>query len=260
MRNNLKISLIQPNTIWHDTDANINLVDSLIATISDADLIVLPEMWNTGFSMTPKALATTMDGIVVQQMQIWASQKSVIVGGSVIIEANGRYYNRFLLVDSTGPIATYDKRHLFTLAGEREAYSAGNERITYAYDDWNINLNVCYDLRFPVWSRNTDRYDLLIYVANWPSPRHHAWRTLLQARAIENQCYIIGCNRVGTDPNGHTYLGGSAVIDYKGSHLLEMEDKQGVASIEINKSDLLAFRSRLDFLSDRDEFSIVIPD
>ena len=194
MTNNLKVSLIQPNTIWHDTECNIDLVDSLIAGIKDTDFIVLPEMWNTGFSMTPKPLATTMDGIVVRQMQIWASQKSAIVGGSVIIEENGRYYNRFLLVDSTGPIATYDKRHLFTLAGEQEAYSAGNERNTYSYGDWNINLNVCYDLRFPVWSRNTIGYDLLIYVANWPSPRHHAWRTLLQARAIENQSYVLGCN------------------------------------------------------------------
>ena len=260
MTNNLRISLIQPNTIWHDTDANINLVDSLIATISDTDLIVLPEMWNTGFSMTPKPLATTMDGIVVQQMQIWAAQKSAIVGGSVIIEENERYCNRFLLVDSTGPIAIYDKKHLFTLAGEQEAYSAGNERITHAYGDWNISLNVCYDLRFPVWSRNTSGYDVLIYVANWPSPRHHAWRTLLQARAIENQCYVIGCNRVGTDPNGHAYLGGSAVIDYKGNHLIEMGKEEGMGSAEINKSDLLAFRSKLDFLSDRDEFSIVSPD
>lgn len=219
-------------------------------------------MRNTGFSMTPQPVATIMYGIVVQQIEIWASQKLVIVGGNVIVEANGRYYNRFLLVDSNGPIAFYDKRLLFTLAGEQKAYSANNERITYAYVDRDINLNVCYDLRFRIWSRNTDRYDVLIYVANWRSPRHLACRALLQTRAIENQCYVIGCIRVGTDTdtNGQTYLGGSAMIDYRGSELPELRDKQSIASVETNKSDLLDFRSKLDFLSNRNEFSIVIPD
>ncbi len=252
----LNISLIQPNTVWHDTTANIAIVDRMISSLTDSELIILPEMWNTGFSMTPEPLATTMDGIVVKQMQTWAAEKSAMIGGSVIIEENGKYYNRFLLVDQSGPVVTYDKKHLFTLAGEHKAYSVGHQQVTHQFRDWNIHLNVCYDLRFPVWSRNTTGYDLLIYVANWPSPRHHAWRTLLQARAIENQCFVIGVNRSGSDPNGHTYLGGSTVIDYKGNHLLEMDATENTASIAIDKSQLLTFRSKLDFLSDRDMFTL----
>lgn len=259
MTPNLKISLIQPNTIWHNTIANIDLVDSLIANVKDNHLIILPEMWNTGFSMTPEPLATTMNGIVVAAMQNWATQKSAIIGGSVIIEENGHYYNRFILVDSTGPIATYDKKHLFSLAGEHKVYTGGHDHTIHHHEGWDINLNVCYDLRFPVWSRNGTGYDVLIYVANWPSPRHHAWRTLLQARAIENQCYVIGCNRVGTDPNGHSYLGGSTIIDFLGQHIIEMDQKEGVASTEVSRSDLLNFRSKFNFLSDRDEFTIVDP-
>ena len=254
MTNTLRISLIQPNTIWHDTSANIGLVDRLISKVDDSDLIILPEMWNTGFSMTPAPLATRMDGIAIRAMQKWAGQKSAIIGGSIIITEEGQYYNRFLLVDSEGPVASYDKKHLFTLAGEHNSYTSGDKHCSHVRDHWKLRLNVCYDLRFPVWSRNTDHYDVLIYVANWPSPRHHAWRTLLQARAIENQCYVVGCNRVGTDPNGHTYLGGSTVIDFLGKHIIEMDEKEGVERVEIDRSALLAFRSKYDFLSDRDDF------
>lgn len=252
----LNITLIQPNIIWHDTKANIALVDKLMSEITTTDLIIMPEMWNTGFSMTPEPLATQMDGIVVRQMQIWATEKNATIGSSVIIEEKGQYYNRFLLVDKSGAIAYYDKKHLFTLAGEDEAYSAGRIRKEHDIKGWKTRLNVCYDLRFPVWSRNDSHYDLLIYVANWPVTRHHAWRTLLQARAIENQCYVIGCNRVGADGNGHNYSGGSAVIDYSGQHLVEMDDEEGVQSATIDKSLLLRFRSKLDFLADRDDFLI----
>jgi len=257
MPSSLNITLIQPNTIWHDTSANIELIDNLMAQVSDTDLIIMPEMWNTGFSMTPGPLATKMDGIVVHSMQNWASQKSAIIGSSVIIEEEGQYYNRFLLVDKTGPIAIYDKKHLFTLAGEHKAYQSGNDIVTYNHENWDMRLNVCYDLRFPVWSRNTSRYHLLIYVANWPSPRHHAWRTLLQARAIENQCFVVGSNRVGTDPNGHSYLGGSAVIDYLGQHIVEMNDQEGVANASVDMDSLKSFRSKYDFLADRDEYQLL---
>lgn len=253
----LKVTLIQPDIIWQDTQANIALIDSLMAGLHSTDLIILPEMWNTGFSMTPEVLATTMEGIVVKQMQKWASHKSAIVGGSVIIEENGKYYNRFLLISNTGPIASYDKKHLFTLAGEQKVYTGGDRRVTCSDSGWEINLNVCYDLRFPVWSRNTTGFDLLIYVANWPAARHHAWRTLLQARAIENQCYVIGSNRVGSDANENHYLGGSAVINYLGEHLLEMDDQEGVGSIHIDKESLLSFRSKMNFLGDKDAFSIL---
>jgi len=256
MKPSLNISLIQPNTIWHDTHANIALVDKLMSEITAADIIIMPEMWNTGFSMTPEPLATQMDGIVVRQMQSWATQKNATLGSSVIIKEFGQYYNRFLLVDSSGVIAYYDKKHLFTLAGEHKAYCAGRIRKEHDLVGWKTRLNVCYDLRFPVWSRNDSNYHLLIYVANWPSPRHHAWRTLLQARAIENQCYVVGSNRVGTDSNGHSYLGGSTVIDYLGQHVIEMDDQEGTQSVDIRHSDLLQFRSKLNFLADRDNFGI----
>lgn len=254
MTNPLHITLIQPNIVWHDTSANIELVDRLISAITASDLIILPEMWNTGFSMTPAPLATRMDGIAITAMQKWATQKSAIIGGSIIITEDGQYYNRFLLVDSEGPVASYDKKHLFTLAGEHKTYTAGQNVVNYIHNNWKLRLNVCYDLRFPVWSRNTDQYEILIYVANWPSPRHHAWRTLLQARAIENQCYVVGCNRVGTDPNGHSYLGGSTVIDFLGKHIIEMNDQEGVQSAYIDQNALTAFRSKFDFLADRNEF------
>ena len=257
MTPNLNITLIQPNTIWHNTAANIDLIDHLMADIEDTDLIIMPEMWNTGFSMKPELLATKMDGLVVAAMQKWATQKFTIVGSSVIIEQEGQYYNRFMLVDANGPIAIYDKKHLFTWAGEHESYKAGDKIVTYTHKGWDMRLNVCYDLRFPVWSRNDTGYHLLIYVANWPSPRHHAWRTLLQARAVENQCYVVGSNRVGTDPNGHSYLGGSAVIDYLGRHIIEMNDQEGVSHAAIDMDALLLFRSKLDFLADRDQFDIL---
>lgn len=260
MTQKLKISLIQPNIIWHDTAANIKLVGQLVSEISNSDLIILPEMWNTGFSMTPAHLATAMDSEAIAAMQNWASLKSAILGGSIIIEEEDQYFNRFVLVDAKGLIASYDKKHLFTLAGEHKAYAAGDRIVTYIHKNWNLRLNICYDLRFPVWSRNTDEYDILIYVANWPSPRHHAWRTLLQARAIENQCYVIGSNRVGNDPNGHTYLGGSTVIDFQGKHILEMDENEGVKSVEIGKKSLSTFRSKFNFLSDRDEFHLKTQD
>lgn len=226
----------------------------MIHQVKDTDLIILPEMWNTGFSMTPKSLATTMDGVVVQKMQFWAKEKSASVGGSVIIKENGKYYNRFIMVDNTGHITQYDKKHLFTLTGEHESYKSGSSQTTINLNGWKLRLNICYDLRFPVWSRNTNQYDALIYVANWPSPRHQAWRALLQARAIENQCYVVGSNRVGTDPNGHSYLGGSTIIDYQGNHIVEMDSTECIAMVDINKDPLAQFRSKLDFLSDQDNF------
>lgn len=254
MFNSLSISLIQPNTVWHDTKANIDLIDRLMEEIHDSHMIILPEMWNTGFSMSPEGVATTMDGDVVRQMQSWAKRKSAIVGGSVIIKEKDKYYNRFLLVSADGPVASYDKKHLFTLAGEHKSYTAGKSPVTQNFYSWDIHLNICYDLRFPVWSRRDLPYDLLIYTANWPAQRHHAWRTLLQARAIENQCYVIGTNRVGIDINDHKYLGGSAVINYNGHHILEMNDQEGVGNAQISKSELLSYRSKLNFLSDRDHF------
>ena len=256
MTNLLDVSLIQPNTIWHNTLSNIALVDKLITKVRNTDLILLPEMWNTGFSMTPEPLAMKMDGLAVEAMQKWAIQKSAIVGSSVIIEDNGQYYNRFILVDTNGPVACYDKKHLFTLAGEHEAYKAGREIVNYKHNKWDFRLNVCYDLRFPVWSRNDVGYHVLLYVANWPSQRHHAWRTLLQARAIENQCYVIACNRTGTDPNGHNYLGGSCVIDYLGQYIVEMDNQEGTIEATIDMDALLIFRSKFNFLADRDSFTL----
>lgn len=254
---NLHITLIQLDITWQDVQANIDQVSASLANASDTDIIVLPEMWTTGFSMEPKHIATMMDGEEVKQMQTWATTYSAIIIGSIIIKDSDQYKNRMLVVGKEGIITYYDKRHLFTLAGEHEVYTPGEDRVIFSYKGWKICLNVCYDLRFPVWSRNDSQYDALLYVANWPSSRHQAWRILLQARAIENQCYVIGCNRIGKDDNGLEYHGGSTIIDYTGNHIIELDKDQTIGDTDIDKISLKKFRKKLNFLSDRDDFMIL---
>lgn len=258
MSNSLNISLIQTDIIWHDITGNLKQLTSKVDGISDGtDLIVLPEMFTTGFSMSPETISETMSGSAVRWMKKMAKSKSAAITGSLIIQENGHYFNRFLFVFPSGEIEYYDKRHLFSLAGEHEVYKQGSEKRIVNYKGWKICPLICYDLRFPVWSRNTEAYDLLIYVANWPKPRIHAWDTLLQARAIENMCYSIGVNRVGKDDNDLEYIGHSSVYNSLGETISEkISISEAIITVEIQKDHLTTTRSKLNFLGDRDDFSI----
>lgn len=224
--------------------------------MEDVDIIVLPEMFASGFTMNPQAVAEKMDGETVSWIQHLAKAKDCAITGSLVIEEDGKYYNRLLFVYPTGEIKWYDKRHLFTLAGEDKFYTAGTDKLIIEYKGFKICPLVCYDLRFPVFSRNTEDYDLLIYVANWPKLRVNAWDILLKARAVENMCYTIGVNRIGTDANNHEYVGHSQTIDYLGNYILEPQEADGVFIVELDKEKLLETRSKLAFLKDRDTFKI----
>ncbi|NNE29094.1 MAG: amidohydrolase [Saprospiraceae bacterium] len=247
--------MVQADLLWENPSGNRAQLEEYLKELSpdSSDLILFPEMFTTGFSMGPKSLAEKMGGPTLQWMADWAARLETVVAGSLIIEEEGSFYNRFVFVFPDGSVQHYDKRHLFTLAGEHIPYTPGEFRTTVDIKGWRILPQVCYDLRFPVWSRNDLGYDLAIYVANWPSPRKEAWRTLLQARAIENQSYVIGVNRIGNDPNDLNYDGLSAMIEYSGKRLLEL-DQPDMHTVSLNKSELDQFRSKLDFLADQDEF------
>ncbi|MDB5230505.1 MAG: amidohydrolase [Chitinophagaceae bacterium] len=223
-------------------------------------IVVLPEMFTTGFSMNPRLLAEPMSGQTVAWMKRISSEKKVIITGSIIIEEEGNYYNRLIWMLPNGEYGFYDKRHRFAYAGEDKEYTAGNKRLIASVNGWKINLQVCYDLRFPVWARqapgNTPEYDVLVYVANWPEKRGHAWRTLLQARAIENQCYVIGVNRVGEDGNKIIYAGDSMVIDPLGEILYQKTNEEDICTISLDKKHLEEIRAKMPFLKDADNFII----
>jgi omega-amidase len=253
----MRVALIQSAIIWEDPQANRTYFETEINTISEAiDLIVLPEMFSTGFTMNPSAIAETMQGETVSWMQSLAKAKNVAITGSVVIEESANYYNRMLFVFPSGEIQHYDKRHLFTLAGEDKVYTKGTQKLIIDYLGWKICPFICYDLRFPVFSRNTDDYDLLIYVASWPKVRINAWDTLIKARAIENMSYAIGVNRVGEDNNGYQYTGHSQLVDYLGEYLIEPTEAKGILIAILDKSKMLEVRKKLPFLSDKDVFEI----
>lgn len=252
---NLIITLIQPDIIWENSEANLKKYSELLKGVGQTNLIVLPEMFTTGFSMNPDKLKETMDGPSVKWMKARAKEKNTAVAGSLIIEENDQTFNRFLWVFPDGKVEFYDKRHLFTMSGEHLHYSPGNKKLVVEYFGWRFCPLICYDLRFPVWSRNTENYDVLLYVANWPSPRHHVWKNLLVARAIENQSYCIGVNRVGTDGSGLNYLGDSALVDAKGLADFLGKNEQ-VKSFGISYDELQQFRKKFPLLEDRDEFTL----
>lgn len=260
MAEKLKTALIQADLIWENREANKNQFEEKINVLSpEVDLIVLPEMFSTGFSMNAEPLAEPTGGISLQWMKKMAAEKEAAITGSLIVKEDGEYFNRLYFVFPDGTFEKYDKRHTFSLAKENETYSSGTERLIVTYKDWRICPLVCYDLRFPVWSRNTEDYDLLIYVANWPSVRVQAWDTLLRARAIENMCYCIGLNRVGVDGNGHPYPGHSAVFDSLGNPLNPPSvEEEFEEEVELDKSHISETRRKLRFLQDRDNFSIHI--
>jgi len=258
MANILKTAVIQADLYWEDAMKNRELFSAKIAEIKDEiDLIVLPEMFSTGFSMNAENLAEPVQGTTFKWMQDIAKQRDVAVTGSVIVEESGNYYNRLYFVFPDGTFKKYDKRHTFTLAKEDLTYTAGNERLIVEYKGWKICPLVCYDLRFPVWARNTEDYDLLIYVANWPETRIHAWDVLLQARAIENMSYCIGVNRTGPDGNDYQYNGHTAVYDGLGASMFDNTSAEEFTKIvSLDRSISLEIRKKLKFLQDRDQFSI----
>lgn len=259
MKDQLRCTLIQTELIWEDVNANLSaLTDKVLSQSGETDLIILPEMFTTGFSMNPESLAEEMDGSTLDWMKVMAFETKATLMGSAIIKEGDQFFNRLLVVSPSGDLATYDKRHLFTLAGENEPYTPGNDRIIVEVNGWKIMPMICYDLRFPVWSRmqSVNEYDLLVYVANWPKPRVAAWDALLKARAIENQSYCIGVNRVGTDKNGHEYVGHSCVYDFGGQAMFEPGNGEFIKTVLLDKSELQAFREKLPFLDDADGFVI----
>lgn len=256
MENELNTALIQTELVWEDPQSNRSMLEDKLKTLgSKVDLIILPEMFTTGFSMNPATCFETMDGESLKWLKQMASKLNAAICGSLIIKESGRFYNRFVFVDPDGSVTHYDKRHTFTLAGEDKAYSPGNQKVILSYMGWKICPLICYDLRFPVWSRNTEDYDLLIYVANWPDKRVLAWDTLLRARAIENLVYTIGVNRVGHDGEQIDYSGHSAVYDPLGN-MLSFSEKDEILLTTLTKSAILKYRNQLRFLQDRDQFTV----
>lgn len=259
MTANLKVAGIQSVLHWHDPEANHNMFSNWLDKAPPADVYVLPEMFSTGFSMEAQSLAESMEGPTHQWMKRESEKRDAVICGSVIIKEDDRYYNRFLWVSPRNNTAFYDKRHRFTMAGEHHHFSQGNKHVIVEVKGWRIMLQVCYDLRFPVWSRNTGNYDAMIYVANWPAPRTSAWSKLLLARAIENQSYVVGVNRVGPDANDIQYEGASVIVDPKGEVISSLEPgEEGFVEAAFSASELESFREKFPVLNDRDDFTINI--
>ena len=252
----MKITLIQTDLLWNDPAGNRARFEQKIAEAGSADLIVLPEMFSTGFCTQPRLAAEPLGGETLPWMKRIAQKTDCALAGSVAVEENGNYFNRFYFVKPDGSVSQYDKRHLFTYGGEHKKFTAGDKRVIVEYKGWRILLQICYDLRFPVWSRNRNDYDLALYTANWPTPRVDAWSALLRARAIENLCYVAGINRTGTDPNC-SYCGKSALLDFKGQTLADVEPgKEALLSAELDADALRDFRKNFPALQDADRFSL----
>ncbi len=260
MKETLQITLIQPDLIWENALENRKAFTQKINDIhQDVDLVVLPEMFTTGFTMNAAEVAETMEGETMQWLKGVSKTKGCAITGSIIVEENKKYYNRLIFMLPNGEYHTYDKHQLFTLAKEQEVFTAGQKEVIIDYMGWKIKPQICYDLRFPVWARNTSDYDVLLYVASWPKPRINAWDTLLQARAIENMSYCIGVNRVGTDGKGYEYNGHSAVYDVLGNSVIDENplEKETIVYAIIDKSHIYTIREKLSFLEDRDHFKLL---
>lgn len=259
MQDNLKIALIQSDLVWENPEQNRTNFTKKINNISEeVDVILLPEMFTTGFTMNASALAEAMDGKTVSWMKELALKTKTAIVGSIIISEKNTFYNRLLFVEPSGNISSYNKRHTFTLVGEDKIYTAGKEKVILNYKGWKICPLVCYDLRFPVWARNTEDYDVLLYVANWPKPRVSAWDALLKARAIENMCYCIGVNRVGVDGVKSQYSGHSAAYDVLGEAITDFKpNEEDTQIVTLEKRHIQAYRNKLKFLDDRDTFNLI---
>ena len=257
MESQLTVTALQTTLFWENKEQNLVHLEKQLMKLPTTELVVLPEMFATAFTMEAETFAETMDGPTIEWMRTWAKKLDAAIAGSTIIRKDEKIYNRFLFVAPSGAIQFYDKRHTFTLAGEHMAYARGQNDRIIRYKDWSICLRVCYDLRFPVWGRNTADYDLIIYTANWPHKRIHAWDTLLTARAIENMSYCIGVNRIGTDGSDLQYPGHTAIYDFLGEKIGgTTENKQGQITVQLDKSKQELVRTKLNFLNDRDTFLI----
>jgi omega-amidase len=263
----LKISLVQAATRWHDAAANREYYGALIRDLKvRSDLIVLPETFTSGFTNETLGNAESMQGESVTWLRALAGEVGSVITGSMVIRENDRCYNRLFWARPDGTLATYDKRHLFRMAGEHERYAGGEQRLIVELNGWRICPQVCYDLRFPVWSRNRYNvsavnrfdYDLLIFVANWPTPRRYPWSTLLRARAIENLSYCVGVNRVGTDGNDQHYSGDSVALDFVGQPLIELGAQEQTVTVTLSAAALAAHRERFPAWMDADSFDIFL--
>lgn len=258
MQNELNVVGIQADLFWEDSEKNITYFEQEINKLSsDVNLIVLPEMFSSGFTMNPENVFENMEGKSISWMKNMAAKQNAALVGSLVISENNNYYNRLLFVHPNGDIDYYDKRHSFTLAGEHKTYTSGNKKLIVDYLGWKICPLICYDLRFPVWARNSEDYDVLIYIANWPVTRIKAWDTLLKARAIENMSYTIGVNRCGNDTNNYEYSGNSLIVDFLGNELSNLEANEiGNIKAILKKNDQEKVRFKLGFLKDKDSFTI----
>ena len=265
----LTLTLIQPNLKWEDKSANLEMLTHKIESIKEkTEMVILPEMFSTGFSMKPVLLAETMEGPTVNWMKKTAAARKIILTGSLIIEEEGKYYNRLILMLPNQQFGYYDKRHLFAFANEHDHYTPGDKRLIASINGWKINLQICYDLRFPLWARQSHpislhigqevepEYDLLVYVANWPERRNTAWKTLLRARAIENQSFVVGVNRVGEDGNNINHSGDSTIIDPLGEILYEKANEEDVFTYTLFKEKIEEVRTKFPFWRDADPFNL----
>ena len=257
MENELKLALIQSSLVWENPEKNREDFSKKLDSINgEVDLVILPEMFTTAFTMTPWNIAKEEGEETVKWMQKEAERKKMALTGSMVYFADGHYYNRLWFVEPNGKSIFYDKRHTFTLAGEDKVYNKGEKRIVINFKGFRICPLICYDLRFPVWARNTEDYDVLIYVANWPQPRINAWDALLKARAIENMAYVIGVNRTGTDNTGHSYPGHSTVNNVFGEPIVFSKEEK-VLYATLDKKHISEAREKLKFLDDKDHFNLI---
>ncbi len=257
---NLKVTLVQTSLFWEDSNKNRKHFTELLRRIpkNSTQLIVLPEMFTSGFTMNAADVAETMDGPSVIWMKEMAASKNAVICGSMVINSQKKYFNRLIWASPDGSVSFYDKRHLFRMANEQLTYTGGTARIIFRIGDWRICPLVCYDLRFPVWSRNRNEFDLLLYVANWPKKRSFAWKQLLIARAIENQCYTAGVNRIGTDGKKIPYSGDTAMIGPLGKKLTSIKSgEEAVVTLDLSLDELNVLRNSFPVAMDADDFEIL---
>ena len=255
----LRVALLQNDIVWEDVDANLSYCEKALQALNgDVHIAVLPEMFTTGFSMSATQYAEEGEGKTLTALKAWAARYDVALAGSFIAREDGKCYNRGFFVKPCGEVTFYDKRHLFRMGDEGKVFTAGNRRVIVEYREWRIALFICYDLRFPVWSRCRGDYDVALYPASWPASRRRAWQTLLQARAIENEAFVIGANRTGSDPTTN-YSGESAIIGFKGEILAQIGAEEGVISAELDAEELAQFRETFPTLNDADHFRIENP-
>jgi len=246
------VSIFQFDVAWHDPAKNLSKIEEVCALLAGkTNLLVLPEMFNTGYEMMPQHLETKWQDETILQLSNLSAEYNMTIVGSIPMCREGQFFNTFIVVNALGVVAKYDKIHLFSLAGEAKTYEAGINRTTFDIDDFSIQPLICYDLRFPYISTNKQPVDLIIYAANWPKTRVSHWRSLLVARAIENQCYVIGVNRTGEDYNGYHYPGASMIVDYNGEIVVEMEDSPAFMTYNLDKPKMMNYREKLPFMMDR---------